>query len=140
MEDSGGLWRFALIALVAVMAGALVGILLGGANSDPFETVVRTAAGKQLTVTETVTETETAVKTKTVTATEELANPAGGTSGTNDDADKDSCSDSYAPVCLEPFDGYRTLTCSEVRRKDFSSIGEDPYALDPDGNGVACES
>jgi hypothetical protein len=140
-----GLWRFALIALFAVASGGLVGVLLGGASSDdPYATVVETVKGKPRTVTE--TETKTVTKTVTEEATDESADPLAGDAESdrdpneNDDADGDSCSDSYEPACLDPSDGYNDLSCREAGDTDFSSIGDDPYGLDPDQDGVACES
>ena len=138
MEGGDGIWRFLVIALVAVLAGAGVGVLLGGANSDPFETVVKTVSGKRQTVTVTETETVTETKQKTVTETEDVK-PAGGGAG-DDDVDHDGCSDSYEPECLPPSDGSTAVSCAELGDEDFSSIGSDPYSLDPDRDGVACES
>ena len=136
MDGGDGIWRFVVIALVAVVAGAGVGVLLGGANSDPFETVVKTVEGRSRTVT--LTETVTETKEKTVTEQEDPVQPA-GKSG-NDDTDSDSCSDSYEPACIDPSDGSNSVSCRQVGEEDFSSIGADPYGLDPDGDGVACES
>jgi hypothetical protein len=140
MEGMEGLWRFAVIALLAVAAGAGVGILLGGANSDPFETVLRTVTGKRHTVTETETRTVTKTRTETVTRSERATEPLDGGAGADDDADGDGCSDSYAGPCVEPFDGYNHVDCAQIGDHDFSSIGDDPYGLDPDDDGVACES
>lgn len=134
----GGIWRFLVIALLAVVAGAGIGVALGGANSDPFETVVRTVAGERHTITKTETETVTETKEKTVTEPEDVVQPAAAGSD-EDDADHDGCSDSYEPECIEPFDGANAVTCAEIGEEDFSSIGADPYGLDPDGDGVACE-
>lgn len=140
MEGLEGIWRFGLIALLAVIAGAGMGILLGGAESDPFETVIKTVAGEGRTVTETETETVTKTKTETVTDAGETADPLDGGTRADDDADGDNCSDSYAPACVDPSDGYNDLDCNAIGDKDFSSTGDDPHGLDPDQNGVACES
>ena len=133
-------WRFALIALIAVAAGAGVGILLGGANPDPFETVIKTVAGERQTVTETETETVTEAKTETVTDSEAVPDTAGGDEGGDDDADGDGCSDSYDGACLNPFEGNDDVDCTEIGEQDFNSIGDDPYGLDPNLDGAACES
>ena len=134
------MWRFALIALVAVAAGAGVGILLGGANPDPFETVLKTVRGERQTVTATETETVTETKTETVTDGKTVAEPLHGEDATDDDADADGCSDSYDGACLEPSDASGGVDCTEIAEQDFSSIGDDPYGLDPDLDGIACES
>lgn len=131
-------WGALLVGLVAIVAGAGMGIVLGSANSDPFETVVTTVGGK----TRTVTETETVTKTKTVTETEEALDPAvssGATEG-DDDLDGDGCSDSYEGPCLDPADGSTDVDCTKIRQQDFNSVGEDPYGLDPNGDSIACES
>src|SRR5688500_17835833 len=112
-------WGALLVGLIAVVAGAGVGIALGGANSDPFETVVKTVGGKS----HTVTETETITKTKTVTETEteEALDPAisSGASVGDDDADGDGCSDSYQGPCLDPADGSTDIDCTKIRQQDF---------------------
>lgn len=140
MEGGAGIWRFLLICLIAVVAGTGMALLIGGANSDPFETVVRTVAGERHTVTETETETVTKTTTKTVTETEGTTEPVPVSAGADDDTNRDNCSDSYAPVCLEPSDGTNRLSCSEIADQDFTSTKNDPYGLDGDGNEVACES
>ena len=134
------MWRFGLIALTAVAAGAGVGILLGGANADPFETVIKTVAGKAQTVTETETETVTETKNETVTHSEAVPDTVGGDEGGDDDADGDGCSDSYDGACLDPSEGDNEVHCTEIGEQDFNSIGDDPYGLDPDLDGAACES
>lgn len=139
MEGGDGIWRFLVIGLLAVVAGAGVGVALGGANSDPFETVVETVPGERRTVTRTETETVTETREKTVTETEDVVQPAAGGTG-DDDVDRDGCSDSYEPECIEPSDGSSSVDCAEIGEEDFSSLGADPYGLDPDGDGVACES
>src|SRR4051794_33259372 len=137
---------FVLICLVAVVTGAGMGILLGGAGSDSFETVVKTVQGERHTVTKTETETVTRTTTETVTDSESVADPLADGAATDvdtttdDDADHDNCSDSYAPVCLDPSTGTNDLSCSTIPQQDFTSTKDDPYGLDGDGNQVACES
>jgi hypothetical protein len=141
MEGGQGIWRFALIALAAVVAGAGMGVLLGGANSDPFETVVETVTAERHTVTKTETETVTKTTTETVTETEGIPSSTSGTTGVgDDDADGDNCSDSYVGACLDPWQGYNDVECGDITDQDFTSTGEDPYGLDRDLDGVACES
>ena len=140
MEGMEGIWRFLLIALIAVAAGAGVGVLLGGANSDPYDTVVKTVEGRRHTVTETETETVTKTRTQTVTERQRSTQSVDDGSGANDDVDGDNCSDSYEGACVQPFDGYSQVDCSQIGAHDFRSVGDDPYGLDPDHDGVACES
>ena len=132
-----GSWRYLVIALFAVLAGAGVGVALGGANSDPYDTVVKTVTGER----HTVTETETVTKTRSETVTADTAPEAPVDSGatTDDDADGDGCSDSYLGACLNPSDGLNQVACTTVDT-NFQSVADDPYGLDPDGDGVACES
>jgi hypothetical protein len=133
------MWGALLVGLIAVVAGAGVGIALGGANSDPFETVVKTVGGKSRTVTH--TETITKTKTVTETATEEVPDLAGDSEVTDeDDADGDGCSDSYEGPCLAPADGSSDIDCTKIRQQDFNSVGDDPYGLDPNGDSIACDS
>ncbi|MGH2743813.1 MAG: hypothetical protein ACRDN8_15330 [Thermoleophilaceae bacterium] len=140
MEGGTRIWGFLLICLIAVVAGTGMGILLGGANSDPFETVVKTVPGERHTVTETETETVTKTTTETVTESEAITEPVAVSAGTDDDTNQDDCSDSYAPVCLEPYDGTNHLSCLDIADQDFTSTKNDPYRLDGDGDEVACES
>ena len=144
MDGFERIWIYVLIALVAVVLGAGTGVVIGGANSDPFETVVKTVARETRTVTETETVTKTKTKTETVTEAEAEAEtiaekPPTSSGADNDDADTDGCSDSYSGACLDPSDGANQLTCADVGEDGFGSIGDDPYGLDPDSDGIACE-
>lgn len=38
-----------------------------------------------------------------------------------------------------PDDGY-DVNCTDLAESDFDSVGGDPYGLDRDGDGIACES
>lgn len=140
MEDGAGIWGFLLICLIAVVVGTGMGILLGGAGGDSFETVVKTVTGERHTVTETKTETVTKTTTETVTESEAIDEPVAVSAGTDDDTNQDECSDSYAPVCLEPSDGTNHLSCIDIADQDFTSTKNDPYGLDGDKDDVACES
>lgn len=133
------LWGALLVGVIAVIAGAGMGVILGSANSDSFETVVRTVGGKTRTVTE--VEKRTVTETKTVTEAEEFDEPvAGRAAAGDDDADEDGCSDSYQGPCLDPADGSKDVDCTEIGQQDFNSIRDDPYGLDPNGDSIACES
>jgi hypothetical protein len=63
-----------------------------------------------------------------------------GSSGSTDDADGDGCSDSYDGACVDPYVGKDDVNCDDVTDTDFDSVGDDPYELDADGDGTACES
>jgi predicted nucleic acid-binding Zn ribbon protein len=62
----------------------------------------------------------------------------GGSSA--DDADGDDCSDSYDGACVAPYTGEDDVNCDDVTETDFDSVADDPYELDADGDGTACES
>jgi endonuclease YncB( thermonuclease family) len=49
----------------------------------------------------------------------------------------DSCNPNYSGACL-PLTG--DVDCSEIQDRDFHVVGTDEFALDGDGDGVACES
>jgi len=36
--------------------------------------------------------------------------------------------------------GQGPITCSDLAETNFKSVGTDPDNLDPDGNGIACET
>lgn len=57
--------------------------------------------------------------------------------GSGDDSDGDDCSDNYSG-CLPA--GEYDVDCGEVSDTDIDVIGVDEYALDRDGDGIACES
>jgi len=48
-----------------------------------------------------------------------------------------SCNPNYSGACL-PLSG--DVDCGEISARDFDSIGSDPFRLDGDGDGIACES
>lgn len=49
-----------------------------------------------------------------------------------------NCNPAYSGACIPnvPYD----LDCPEIAATDFSSVGSDPYGLDGNNDGVACES
>ncbi len=137
LEDG---WRYLLVGLVAATAGIGLGAVLGASNSDPSETVVKTVTGGRRTVTETETVTDTVAKTEAESETSEQPTPrVDGADGADDD-DGDGCSDAYVGPCVDPADGTNEVNCTEVGDTDFNSVAADPYGLDPDGDGLACES
>lgn len=50
----------------------------------------------------------------------------------------DNCSSEYSGACV-PADVY-DVDCTELSDTDFESVGSDPYGLDADSDGIACES
>lgn len=50
---------------------------------------------------------------------------------------KPSCNPNYTGVCL-PLTG--DVDCGDITARDFGSVGSDPFRLDGDGDGIACES
>ena len=64
------------------------------------------------------------------------------TSGqSTDDVDGDGCSDSYdSSACVPPYTGVDNVNCSDLTDTNFASVGNDPYNLDADGDGIACEA
>ncbi len=47
------------------------------------------------------------------------------------------CNPNYTGVCL-PLTG--DVDCGDITARDFGSVGSDPFRLDGDGDGIACES
>jgi hypothetical protein len=138
---SGGLLAGGIAAL---LVGGGTGVALGesgvvGSTETVAETVVST---QNRTVTRTTTVKKRIVKT--VTEIIEVPSGGGGDGGggdtSADDADGDGCSDSYEGACVDPSDGYNDVDCPDLYDTDFDSVGDDPYGLDADYDGVACES
>lgn len=50
---------------------------------------------------------------------------------------KPSCNPNYVGACL-PLTG--DVDCGDISAHDFRSVGSDPFRLDGDGDGIACES
>lgn len=132
----------AVIVSVLVVAGMLLGVLVGRCGESGTEVLVRTATSKSAATVRAKTETTTVTRTKTVTApVDTLADtvgerkdvPATGTTDSGDD-----CSPEYLGACV-PMDN-PDVTCSDIPTRDFDSVGDDPYGLDPDGDSFACET
>ena len=49
-----------------------------------------------------------------------------------------ACSPEYTYVCIHQTK--EDWNCDELSEWDFKSVGTDPYRLDPDSDGIACES
>jgi hypothetical protein len=58
-------------------------------------------------------------------------------SGGNAPTAQPSCNPNYSGACL-PLTG--DVDCGEISARDFSSTGSDPFQLDGDDDGIACES
>lgn len=131
----------AVIVSVLVVAGLLLGLLVGRCGTSDTEVVVRTTTAKSPTTVR--AKATTVTRTKTVTApadtladtveeeTEDV--PATGTTDSGDD-----CSPEYLGACI-PLDG-ADVSCDDIPTRDFDSVGDDPYGLDPDGDSFACET
>ena len=46
--------------------------------------------------------------------------------------------DNYAGACVPT--GNDDVNCADVQETDIHVVGKDPYGLDGDGDGTACES
>jgi hypothetical protein len=131
----------AVIVSVLVVAGMLLGVLVGRCGESGTEVLVRTTTAKSAATVR--AKTTTVTRTKTITAPadtlgdtveEENENvPATGVTGSGDD-----CSPEYLGACI-PLDN-ADVTCSDIPTRDFDSVGDDPYGLDPDGDSFACET
>ncbi len=132
--------RTTSLIVVLVIAGILMGTVIGSVGKPDAEVAAETVVR-----TETVSTTKTVTRTRTKTVTrpaDSLADtdalggddPATGAT----DAGK-SCSSDYVDACI-PADSPEIVTCRDIPERDFPSVGDDPYALDPDDDGTACES
>jgi hypothetical protein len=135
--------RSTFIVAGLVIAGIVLGVFIGSFGEDEPETVVQTF---EVTVPTTVTETRTVVRRRTVTveapvADADLADTDTDTVTDEDDdlgADEGACSEDYLGACV-PADA-TDLSCSDLDERDFESVGSDPLGLDPDEDGIACET
>jgi len=136
-------------SLLAAGLGAGGALLAAGGDSadpPPPETVTRVE-------TKTVTRTRTVQLVRTVTAPTTNATDVApeleapdvhyplpyGTLGTASDEDGDGCADEYTGACVDP--DAVDLDCSDIGEEiEVTSLGDDPYGLDADGDGYACES
>jgi hypothetical protein len=134
--------KLTLLVAALIVIGFATGAAL--ATDDPGD-----ATAETVTVDRTVVSTDTVTRTTTVTRTRvrvkyrtrvkvkyrtvtETAPPAA------DLGDGSGCSDEYAGACIPADAG--DVDCTELTDSDFASVGSDPYGLDADGDGVACES
>ena len=120
-------------ATLLAFAGLAFGLVIGGDGDPRPVTVVRTVT---VSTTETVKRTRTVVKTVTEAADDFAADTDTVTTRAADDDEE--CSLDYLGACVPTDDP--ELGCADLRDEDFDSIGDDPYDLDPDGDGIACET
>lgn len=145
-------WRLIRTAILSGVVAAATGV--GGALLVAQNDGERPRAATVTHVeTKTVTRTRTVRLVRTVTApsTDEAALPAEpelpdvnyplpyGTLDTASDEDGDGCADEYSGACVDP--DAIDLDCSDIGDEiEVTSLGNDPYRLDADGDGYACES
>jgi hypothetical protein len=122
---------------ILLIAVAAVVISMGiGSSSDQRDDPKPSAAA---TVPASAAPTE-----RTDTASPEASVPAGASitprplPGPTDPSLQGNCDRSYGGVCIPP--PPPLLTCDDIPFTDFLVDGDDPHGLDPDGDGVGCES
>lgn len=123
--------RTTAMVIGLVIAGVVFGAILGSLGEDDPEVVVQTV---EVTDTQTVRRTTTVTRTRTVTV-DEFGDVV--TTAAEDDED---CHDDYLGACVPRDADADDVSCGQIPDRDFDSIGDDPYGLDPDGDGVACET
>lgn len=100
---------------------AVVGLLLAGCDSNGDTSIdAPDTTGRTTDTTRTVT----TGTTRTVT-TEKPSPP---------------CHPAYTGACVpvDPPEG--DVNCTQIPETNFRSVGDDPYGLDGNGDGIACES
>lgn len=133
-----GAWAAGIAMVVAAVVGIAIGAVLGGGESTKVSYVTDT-----VTVRSTKTVRKVRVRTVTVdaagvvvadTGTDEAATAPGTSTSAGSTSD---CSTDYDGACV-PTDK-PDVTCADVTARNFEAVS-DPYGLDPDGDGVACET
>lgn len=111
-------WRRAAVLL------AVIGLMLVGCDGNGDTTVdAPDTTGRTTDTARTVT-TDT---TETVTTeTTEKPPPA--------------CHPAYRGACVPASPPGGDVNCTQIPDTDFRSVGDDPYGLDGNGDGIACES
>ncbi|HYF27951.1 MAG TPA: hypothetical protein VD931_19570 [Baekduia sp.] len=123
-----------VVATLLALSGFALGLVLGGGDGDP-ETVT-VADVQTVTVGTTKTVRKTVTRTVTEPAEDDLALDE-TTADTTSTAEDENCSLDYLDACV-PEDA-SDVSCADLDERRFESIGDDPYGLDPDGDGIACE-
>ena len=54
-------------------------------------------------------------------------------------ANAQRCDPNDKGACIQPY-SQGDVDCSEIKDRNFRSVGSDPHRLDRDKNGMACES
>lgn len=98
------------------------------------ETVERPASPGP-TITATATETVTEIVTEAAAAPAPAPLPAPPQAAL---VPAGECSPEYSGACVPMNIG--NVNCPDVAAQDFRSVGSDPYGLDGDTDGIACES
>jgi resuscitation-promoting factor RpfB len=135
--------KLTLLVAGLIVIGFVLGIAVGSGDEPQTTAQTRTVVSTDtITRTETRTETvthtrtryRTRIKVKYRTVTEAAPEPLAG----SDDSDGDGCSSEYVGACVP--DDAGDVNCTDLAESDFDSVGSDPYGLDRDGDGIACES
>lgn len=138
--------KLTLLVSGLIVVGLLAGVALGSGDSAPTKTVT---VAHTVTTFDTVTRTATVihvrtkvryktrvkVRYRTVTEPSTAGYAGAGSSSSSSDS---GCSDEYSGACVPTDQG--DVNCGDLSATDFQSTGSDPYRLDADGDGVACES
>ncbi len=132
--------RTTSLIVALVIAGVLMGTVIGSLGEPDAKVAVQTVVRTQ-----TVSKTKTVTRTRTKTVTRPADGLADADALDEDDAATGTtdtgrnCSSDYLDACI-PADSPEIVSCRDIPERDFQSVGNDPYALDPDGDGTACES
>lgn len=51
-----------------------------------------------------------------------------------------TCDPAYRGACVPVPSPGHDVNCGSIDATNFQSVGDDPYDLDSDGDGIACES
>ncbi len=121
----------AVVSDISMDSWTTINDFSGNGQADPT-----TSSGSDVTSTDTTTTTTTADQS---TACDPSGDPAcSDTSSTTSTSDTSTCDPNYEGACVPMDQG--DVNCSDLSATNFRSVGTDPYNLDPDKDGIACES
>ena len=120
--------RTTSLIVALVIAGILMGTVIGSLGEPDAKVAAKTVVR---------TQTKTVTRPADGLADTDALGEDDAASGTTDTGR--NCSSDYADACI-PADSPEIVSCRDITERDFQSVGDDPYALDPDGDGTACES